>query len=220
MSTRQKAAVIFCVFCLVEIAGVYAIAHKSSASTKDHVAVHSVAVMGDSLVFLSTADLRSQLSPLYPNPEVAGILGIGIAGMRLGIEQMHDSKHPDAVVIALGTNDACFAESATSPQQKAAEIQNSIAQQEGVLQTLSDTPCVIWVGVQEHNASLNLLLWGPQLNAGFQTNVAAHPNAHFLDWESQMKAHPEWQHPDGLHFSETGTVAYATAITQAVSQLC
>lgn len=220
MSTRQKAAVIFCVFCLVEIAGVYAIVHKSSATTKEHVSVHSVAVMGDSLVFLSTADLRSQLSPLYPNPQVAGVLGVSVAGMRLDIEQMHDSKRPDAMVIALGTNDAHFAETATTPQQKAAEVQNSIAQQEGVLQTLSDTPCVIWVGVQEHNTSLNLIQWGPQLNAGFVTNVAAHPNAHFLDWGSQMKAHPEWQGEDGLHFSELGNVAYATAITQAVSQLC
>lgn len=187
---------------------------------KAHAEVHNVAVMGDSLVFLATNDLQSQLNPKYPNPIIQGGIGVTTESMRLAIEQLHDGSHPDAIVIALGTNDVSLADQAPTQESKTAELQNSIAQQAAVLQTLADTPCVIWVGVQEHNF-LSFPRWGPQLNAGFSTNIAAHSNAHFLDWEVLMKPHPEWQDAkDGLHFSSAGNAAYAVAITNAISQLC
>lgn len=187
---------------------------------KQKVQVHSVAVLGDSLVFLSTSDLQAALSPRYPAPHIESVIGVGVAQMRLAIEQMHQSQHPDAVVVALGSNDARYAENALTQGQKQAEITNSVAQQADVLQTLSDTPCVIWVGVQEHNAVLNLTVWGPQLNAGFKANLEDYPNAHWLDWEAQMHGHPEWQDSDGLHFSASGNAAYAAAITAAIESDC
>jgi lysophospholipase L1-like esterase len=192
----------------------------STTAPQLKVRVSSVAVLGDSLVFLSTGDLQRELGAHYPNPIIQSALGVGTAQMRLAIERLHSSTHPDAIVLALGTNDARFYEEGLTAEQKDAQLQNSLAQQAAVLQTLSDTPCVIWVGVQEHNAVLHLTTVGPLLNSGFKVNISSHANAHFLDWEAQMKPHPEWQAPDGLHFSDAGNAAYAAVIAQAVSQLC
>lgn len=195
----------------------FAIPFFSKAS---HVQVHSVAVIGDSLVFLSTPELQTQLSAKYPNPDIQAVLGITIDGMRPNIEQIHTAKHPDAVVVALGSNDARYMVNTATPTEAEVQLQNSLAQQGAVLDTLSDTPCVIWVGVQEHNTALNLKVWGPQLNAGFRTNVNQHANAHFLEWESVMSSHSDWQASDDLHFSPAGNAGYATTISSAISDLC
>jgi len=215
MLTRNKIICALLCVLVVELGLVYI-----HSQVKPHVPVHSVTVAGDSLVFLSTGDLQVLMAPKYPNLDIAGVLGITIAGMMPAIEQMH-TKKPDAIVLALGTNDARYLVAAQNVDQQAQVLQASFAQQEVVLRSLVDTPCVIWVGVQEHNTELNLVTWGPQLNKGFKANVEKYPNGHFLDWEHVMRGHADWQSSDGLHFSDPiGNRAYAQAINDSVDELC
>ncbi len=215
MQTRNK--IVLALLCVLVLELGYV---NYTSSAQQHVPVHSVAVACDSLVFLSTGDLQALLAPKYPNPVIEGALGITIAGMAPAIEQMR-VKQPDAIVLALGTNDARYLVAAQSADQQAQVLQASFAQQEAVLQSLADTPCVIWVGVQEHNTELNLVTWGPQLNEGFKENVDKYPNSHFLDWEAVMRGHADWQGADGLHLSDpVGNRAYAQAISDSIAELC
>lgn len=214
MQTRNK--IVLALLCVL----VLELGFVSYTSAQNHVPVHSVAVAGDSLVFLSTGDLQAMLAPKYPSPNIQGVLGVTIAGMTPAIDQMH-AQHPDAIVLALGTNDARYLVAAQSTEEQTQVLQASFAQQTAVLQSLTDIPCVIWVGVQEHNTELNLVTWGPQLNKGLKANVEQYSNVHFLDWEEVMHGHADWQGADGLHFSDpVGNRAYAQAISDSIAELC
>ncbi len=115
----------------------------SSSSHKTE--IHSVAVFGDSLVFGATGDLQTQLAK-YPNSEIHGVIGISTQQMESLIGEVHQSKHPDAIVLALGTNDMIPVYLAQNDTERALHVINISNHQEAVLQGLSDTPCVIWVG--------------------------------------------------------------------------
>ena len=188
-------------------------------TTKAHVQVSTVAVFGDSLVFGATGDLQMQLAG-YQNPEIHGVIGTSTVQLQPLITEVHQTRHPDAMVIALGTNDLIPVFLAQNPNEHALHMINLSNHQQAVLQTLNDTPCVIWVGVQEHNTERNLKVLGPEMNATIRANVANYPNAHFLDWEAAMSGHTDWQAADGLHFSPAGNAGYATAITQVIASQC
>ncbi len=184
-----------------------------------HAEIHSVAVFGDSLVFGASGDLQTQLAK-YSNSDIHGVIGTSTSQIEPLIAEVHQAKHPDAVVLALGTNDLIPVFLASNETERALHMIDIGNHQETVLQSLSDTPCVIWVGVQEHNTERNLVVLGPQLNALLRANVAKYPNAHFVDWEAVMAGHSDWQASDGLHFSPAGNVAYATAMSGAVASQC
>lgn len=186
---------------------------------KAHVEVRTVAVFGDSLVFGATGDLQFQLAR-YQNPEIHGVIGSSTVQLEPLITEVHQTKHPDAIVIALGTNDLIPVFLAQNPNEHALHMINFSNHQLAVLQALSDTPCVIWVGVQEHNTERNLKVLGPEMNATMRANLANYSNAHFLDWEAVMAGHSDWQAPDDLHFSSAGNAGYASAMTEAIASQC
>lgn len=192
---------------------------RAQPATPPHVQVRTVAVFGDSLVFGATGDLQKQLAK-YQITEIDGVIGASTNQVYPLITEAHQTKHPDAIVIALGTNDLIPVFLAQNANEQALHMITISNNQVEVLQSLSDTPCVIWVGVQEHNSERNLKALGPQLNATIRANVANYPNAHFLDWEVAMAGHDDWQASDGLHFSSAGNAGYASAISTAISDIC
>jgi lysophospholipase L1-like esterase len=62
-----------------------------------------VAIVGDSITFLSTGAYRDELEPQY-QPLIKGVLGITVAGMEPAARRMA-AQHPRQAVIELGTND-------------------------------------------------------------------------------------------------------------------
>ena len=100
----------------------------------------------------------------------------------------------DRLVLALGTNDA---------------DKEGARPWADLLNKLPATKCIVWP--KPYEGSNNVKLFNTQMLA----IVAAHPNVHVIDWDSTVKAHPEWVGPDHRHYGAAGSDAYAEMLRQA-----
>ena len=107
-------------------------------------------------------------------------------------EIVHDSI--DRLVLALGTNDA---------------DKEGARPWADLLNKLPATKCIVWP--KPYEGSNNVKLFNTQMVA----IVAPHPNVHVIDWDSTVKAHPEWVGPDHRHYVSAGSDAYAEMLQQA-----
>lgn len=180
--------------------------------------ITSVEVVGDSLVFGSTDELNAQISSRGWSGSAHGYIGATTEIAKVATEISNPSTG-GAYVIALGSNDARFVQESPNPQLA---LQMIFDNQRFVINQLSTAGanCIVWVGVQDDTPMAFLDVWGAQINTGLQATTKEFNNTHFLDWASIQRDHPEYRHADGLHFSPSGELGYATAITDFVSQEC
>ena len=104
------------------------------------------------------------------------------------------SNPNDRLVLALGTNDA---------------YRDGAAQWADVLNTLPASKCIVWPKPYEGSSKVTLF------NTQMAAVVAAHSNVHVIDWDSQVKSHPEWVRDDHTHYHDDGSNAYADMLRQA-----
>jgi lysophospholipase L1-like esterase len=102
-------------------------------------------------------------------------------------------NQPDVVIIATGTNDA---------KEKIGAVQASSI--DNALDALAGNPCVAWVNVRSEIGP-NHVLWNQLLTA----KASAAGNVRVADWDEYSNGHQEWIHPDNVHLSDEGKVAYA-----------
>ncbi len=111
------------------------------------------------------------------------------------------AANPDAVVIALGTNDW-----ASPPEQVVAHL----AEIERLLEGAS---CVIWIDAQEFRPGL------AEVNAQVRRLAEKHVDVHVARW-SILAGSPEFHLADGYHLSGEGREMYAGLIDTAVDLHC
>ena len=157
-----------------------------------------VELVGDSLLESAT-NATIQAMPeavLRIDAETGRTLSGGLAALQLAVE-----AEPDAVIIALGTNDW-----AVVPEQFAAHLDEAAALLRGV-------PCVVWVDVQEFRPELE------SVNDALAAEVATMPSSYLARWSAV--AGPAALHAaDGYHLSEAGQAAFAQLIATAHDVWC
>lgn len=173
-----------------------------------------VAVVGDSLTQMSTDALELHLAASQWDAVVIdGELGAPIADRVLKLrEVLAANPGLDAIVIALGTNDARLNFSSGRAMADSWAVTQASA-----FTALADARaarCIVWVGVNSNVKRWNLDFYGGVFNDWLRkyTTVA--------DWAEVSKSHPEWFDIDDVHFTDLGKDAYARLITGSIEQTC
>ncbi|MCX7620661.1 MAG: hypothetical protein N2037_07445 [Acidimicrobiales bacterium] len=172
-----------------------------------------VAVVGDSLTLTATTDLllRFQLAGWDP-VTIDGAAGQPIATRVTRVRELVASGDLDALVIALGSNDARLI--VDSGQDVSAAWRVTQASAFTALAEAQAVPCVIWVGVNTNTTRWNLDTWG----AWFNNWVRYY--AKFADWSVYARGHDDWFLLDGVHLSAEGNAQYAKLIVDTVVEQC
>jgi predicted small secreted protein/lysophospholipase L1-like esterase len=153
-----------------------------------------VAVIGDSITDLSTADITADLQPDYAlNIQSTG--GQSMAQMAPTLQSvLHDPQGaPEDVIVNLGTNDVfSVGEDATY------DWRGPLASE---VEALQSTQCVIFVTV---NTTADELFsdtgTAEAINAAIEGYVAEMPNFHLLDWNALVRQGTnaaDWIDPGG-----------------------
>jgi lysophospholipase L1-like esterase len=189
----------------------------SSATSKPR----TLLVLGDSLTwgtaYRGFGNVVPQLKALGTFEEVIvdGVHARNISGpartSRNGVktykEYIKKGIVPDAVIVALGSNDL-------QQSPKASFYLREIRE----LLTLIGPRPVVWVNVYRTD-----LPFYPRRSATFNAallNVTSEfPNLTILDWSTQLIANPKWLSFDKLHLQPIGYRARATMYVQAASEL-
>jgi lysophospholipase L1-like esterase len=128
-------------------------------------------------------------------------------GVKTYKEYIKKGIVPDAVIVALGSNDL-------QQSPKASFYLREIRE----LLTLIGPRPVVWVNVYRTD-----LPFYPRRSATFNAallNVTSEfPNLTILDWSTQLIANPKWLSFDKLHLQPIGYRARATMYVQAASEL-
>ena len=170
-----------------------------------------VAIVGDSITFYAGTDESAALGSAYRVDVHAGI-GKRIDEMLPAVKRAARAD-PFALVVNLGTNDACQASS--HPQWRPAF--------NAMIATLADEQCVLLT-------TINTLMPGEpgvtsvadDINAAEVAAVASHPSFHIIDWNAAVHA------PNGLgllmadrvHPNNKGQLALAALVRNAVKRDC
>ena len=104
------------------------------------------------------------------------------------------SNPNDRLVLALGTNDAA---------------RDGAAPWADLFNKLPASKCIVWPKPYEGGSKIKLF------NTQMMAIVAAHPNVHVIDWNSQVQAHPEWVQYDHTHYVPEGSDHYAEMLREA-----
>jgi hypothetical protein len=131
------------------------------------------------------------------------------------------SKHPAAMVLALGNPDMALVDEPDPP--------DVYADAQRILNRTASVPCVVWVNLKQRgvNAFYNPN-WETAASAFDQWLVGAasrggglyYPNLHVLDWNAATAGHPGWFLADGLHLNDIGQAHYARKIDRFLNRVC
>lgn len=155
-------------------------------------------VIGDSLTSSSVDWARAAIRSYWWRDAIVGKAGFTVEDMRTDIRTLAADR-PEAMVIALGTNDSIKLEFGTSSWSF---IQTQIR---GALNDVqnSGVPCVVWVGVNEVSGRPGPDAWAKQFNDEVRTQLAARGIGSMADWTSAALGHPEF-FTDLVHMTEIG----------------
>jgi lysophospholipase L1-like esterase len=167
-------------------------------------------VLGDSNIYLASAEIERALDDARFVPLVHGISGSGVNDLehdwRPAVETLV-APHPGAVVVvALGTNDARFDD----------ETEAFAAGFEGMLAAVGDHP-VVWVTHTEEGGGFRPPANQRRIHEVIRAGPAAHPNLTVLDLADDLAAQPGLLGVDGIHYSHEGAAWFADQIIAAVS---
>ena len=128
-----------------------------------------------------------------------------------GIARMRKVKSfPDAVVVALGTNDDYNA-------YGIALFKSHIQTAMGLFGTKR---CVVWVNLFQARTAKQIKAKVPMIFTGMNSLLASieskTPTFHVVDWAKMSGYHPEWYRYDSVHPSDAGYLARAKAIIVAL----
>ena len=114
---------------------------------------------------------------------------------------------PDAVIVALGSNDLQQSPKASFYLREIREL----------LKLIGPRP-VVWVNVYRTD-SPSYPRRSATFNAALLNVTSEFPNLTILDWSTQLIANPKWLAFDKLHLQPIGYRARATLYVQAASEL-
>ncbi|GEM_PF-5233617 len=157
-----------------------------------------IELVGDSLLASATSHVVAALHDAVVGVDAEP--GRTIAQGRRAIANAVAAR-PDAVVIALGTNDWA------SPIDELAEHLDEIGQ------IISDAPCVVWIDTQEFRPGLE------RVNSEVRRVAELSRDTHVARW-SILAGPPEFHLADGYHLSEDGRLLFAGLIETAIDLYC
>lgn len=168
-----------------------------------------VFVFGDSLSFQSTGNIQDALSANHLEGKVVSRPGARIGDGLPWVREEVGDKHPKAVVIALGTNDALL--DAARFQQEWPAIAMQI---DGILQLADGARCVVWVAPVLAKGSAQ----AQQVTDFVRQKGSA---VHVLDWPAIAMQNSDVFTGDGVHYTAAGQLRFADAIVrEGVQKLC
>jgi lysophospholipase L1-like esterase len=171
--------------------------------------VPDVFVFGDSLSFQSTGNIQDLLSANHLEGKVVSKPGARIGDGLPWVRDEVGSKHPKAVVIALGTNDALLDSERFRQEWPAITMQI-----DGILELAKDARCIVWVApvlAKGSDQANQLTDWVRQKG----------PAVHILDWPAIAQQHGDVFSGDGVHYTAAGQLRFADAIVRdGVQRLC
>jgi lysophospholipase L1-like esterase len=168
-----------------------------------------VMVVGDSLTFGAWRQLEESLAVDGWAPAVRGDVGYTVAHQMDLLRAVGEAR-PEAVVIALGTNDA-FA--VTDRRQTLSTTRADI---DAALDAVADVPCVVWVDVTSHGPAATWRADTQRINAMIESAVAARPGASVAHWDALSVDRWEWFTADAVHHTAEGADAFADLIAASV----
>ncbi|MEZ5206971.1 MAG: hypothetical protein R2690_08315 [Acidimicrobiales bacterium] len=172
-----------------------------------------IAVVGDSLTHTATPELLWQLRFAgWDVVTIDGTLGAPIADRVPVVQQLVATGELDAIVFALGSNDARLNVDTGRDVGEAWRVTQSAAFT--ALAEAQVVPCVVWVGVNANAPTWKLDQWGAWFNAWLRYYT------HYADWTAASADHPEYFLADDVHLSLTGNRAYAELMVATVADAC
>jgi hypothetical protein len=162
----------------------------------------TVYVVGDSITYLSEADISADLSNAGYQANISATPGVKIGQSLANITTLAQHQ-PWAWIIELGTDDA-GAHDTVWPEPFLAEWS-----------AVSPAKCVIYVTVSPRSGPV-----AQQIDASMQQLAEAHSNVHLLDWGTIEYQNPSWVSADGIHPTPAGQAALAALETQALQHAC
>ena len=203
--------------CAVVLVISFGQASGSSAATEQR----TLLVLGDSLTwgtaYKGFGNVVPQLQALgtFEKVIVDGVHARNISGpartSRNGVktykEYIKKGMVPDAVIVALGSNDLQQSPKASFYLREIREL----------LKLIGPRP-VVWVNVYRSD-SPSYPRRSATFNAALLNATSEFPNLAILDWSTQLIANPKWLAFDKLHLQPIGYRARATMYVQAASEL-
>ena len=192
-------------------------ASGSSATTEQR----TLLVLGDSLTwgtaYRGFGNVVPQLQALgtFEKVIVDGVHARNISGpartSRNGVktykEYIKKGMVPDAVIVALGSNDLQQSPKASFYLREIREL----------LKLIGPRP-VVWVNVYRSD-SPSYPKRSATFNEALLDATSEFPNLTILDWSTELTANPKWLAFDKLHLQPIGYRARATMYVQAASEL-
>jgi hypothetical protein len=161
---------------------------------------HTVAVVGDSITYMSGLYIESSLRG--DGYRIDATSGYTMALMYPAIQQLLPTS-PAAWVVELGTNDARFGTPSWS-----ADFSKEV-------NALASQRCVVLVSVNPRLGSIAV-----SLDQAIASTVAGQSNFHELDWGDIEWQHPRWVAPDGIHPGPQGSAELAKLMRLTVRNVC
>jgi len=163
-------------------------------------------VQGDSLTVDSSTVLKS-----LARPSIVTLDAKSGRHAYEGISRMRKVKSfPDAVVVALGTNDDYNA-------YGVALFKSHVQSAMGLFGTKR---CVVWVNLFQARTAKQIKAKVPMIFTGMNALLASiesrTPTFHVVDWAKMSGYHPEWYRYDSVHPTDAGYLARAKAIIAAL----
>lgn len=172
-----------------------------------------IAVVGDSLTHTATPELLWQLRFAgWDVVTIDGTLGAPIADRVPVVQELVATGELDAIVFALGSNDARLNVDTGRDVAEAWRVTQSAAFT--ALAEAQVVPCVVWVGVNANAPTWKLDQWGAWFNAWLRYYV------HYADWTAASADHPEYFLADDVHLTLAGNRAYAGLMVDTVADAC
>jgi len=158
----------------------------------------SVAILGDSISELASADITHELR--HDTVYVDAVGGSRMAAHLPTIQRLSTDGSTWDWVVELGTNDAI----APANTNWSTDFANEVA-------ALQGQGCVVFVTV---NPDLGSVATG--IDDAIASAVASHPNFHTVDWGTIEFRRPAWLISDHIHPSVSGDVELAKLVYKAI----
>lgn len=164
-----------------------------------------VLLLGDSNTDFAKVEIRAAMRDAGVAADLQGIPGFGLKENDIWLEALPRLLHddPDAVLVALGANDAVFDSDAT-------EFSGRL---DRMMEALGDRP-VVWFTHHEGRpepAGSNARV----VNAAIRAAPDRYDNLTVVDLAPDLAADPSLLDDDALHFSETGRPWFAKQLADA-----
>jgi lysophospholipase L1-like esterase len=167
-----------------------------------------VLVLGDSNTDFADTEVRVALRTAGVVPDVHGLPGFGLKDNDLWLAALPDllAEDPDAVLVALGTNDAADAGDAAAFSERL----------DRMMAALGDRPVVWFTHFEGRPEPIGSS--ARMVNAAIRAAPAKWKNLTVVDLAPDLAADPSLLEADGLHFSATGRPWFAEQLADAASR--